>query len=61
MNGSNQRDEKRKPEFDTWLLHLPPVNLYNVDLVWLAFGYDRRYELKEKHKHDPHSGYYQEG
>lgn len=55
MDGSNQK-EKRKPGFDTWLLALPPINLYNVDLIWLAFGYDRRYELKEKYKneHDPH-------
>lgn len=48
MNGSNQKEEKRKPpEFSTWLLELPPINLYNVDLVYLAFGYDMRYELKE--------------
>lgn len=55
MNGSNPKAEKGKPEFDTWLLALPPINLYNVDLIWLAFGYDRRYELKEQHKneHDP--------
>lgn len=56
MSGSSPSEAaKRKPEFNTWLLLLPPINLHNVDLVWLAFGYDRRYELKEKYKneHDP--------
>ena len=44
-----------KPQFDTWLLHLPPINLYNVELVYLAFGYrndvrselDTKYELRD--------------
>ena len=51
MNGLNQKeeDEKRKYEFDTWVLHLPPINLYNVELVYLAFGYDIRWDLKEKY------------
>ena len=49
MNGSNLKEEKRKYEFDTFLLHLPPINLYNVDLVWLAFGYDLRWDIKEQY------------
>lgn len=35
-----------KYEMDSWVLHLPPINLYNVDLIYLAFGYDVRYELR---------------
>lgn len=54
MDGSNQKEEKRKYEFDTFLLHLPPINLYNVDLVYLAFGYDIRYEIKEKYGNSPY-------
>ena len=50
MNGLDQkRNEERKPVFDTWLLHLPPINLYNVELVYLAFGYDTRYDIKEQY------------
>ena len=46
MNGSNQKEnENVNPQFDTWLLHLPPINLYNVDLVYLAFGYDMRWDI----------------
>lgn len=54
MSGSNQSrdDVERSPAFDTWILHLPPINLYNVDLVYLAFGYDMRWELKEKQRGD---------
>ena len=52
MSGSSlNEDEKQKPEFRTWLLELPPINLYNVELVYLAFGYDTRYDLKE-HDHE---------
>ena len=50
MSGSSLSEEdekKKKPEFSTWLLELPPINLYNVELVYLAFGYDMRYDLKE--------------
>lgn len=50
MNGLNLKEEKRKYEFDTWVLHLPPINLYNVELVYLAFGYDMRYDLKEQYE-----------
>ena len=47
MDGSSlkEKDERKKYEFNTWLLSLPPINLYNVELVYLAFGYDMRYEL----------------
>lgn len=48
MNGSNLKEEQEKrkrPEFSTWLLSLPPINLYNIELVYLAFGYDMRYDL----------------
>ena len=50
MSGSDlkEKKEERKYEFDTWLLHLPPINLYNVDLVCLAFGYDTKWNLKQK-------------
>lgn len=52
MNGLDQkRNEERKlPEFSTWLLSLPPINLYNVELVYLAFGYrnDVRSELDQR-------------
>jgi len=48
----NPNQEKRKPskppEFNTWLLELPPINLWNVELVYLAFGYDTRYDLKTR-------------
>jgi len=53
LSGSDQQDERpqadprKLPEFDTWVLHLPPINLYNVELIYLAFGYDMRYDLKE--------------
>ena len=54
-------------EFRTWLLELPPINLYNVELVYLAFGYrnarselDTRYDLsavstteENNHEYDP--------
>jgi len=40
-------EERKKYEFDTWILSLPPINLYNVELVYLAFGYDQRWELKK--------------
>ena len=59
MNGSslNQKVGKESPQFDTWILHLPPINLYNVELVYLAFGYrndvrselDQRGDIKEKY------------
>jgi len=51
LSGSNpqQPSEKEKYQFSTWLIELPPINLYNVDLVYLAFGYDNRYELKKEH------------
>lgn len=50
MSGSDlkEKKEERKYEFDTWLLHLPPINLYNVDLVYLAFGYGMSYDLKQE-------------
>lgn len=49
MNGLDQkRNEERKPQFDTWILHLPPINLYNVELVYLAFGYDQRWDIKNE-------------
>lgn len=59
MNGSSQEDRKgeqpeqrKRPEFSTWLLSLPPINLYNVELVYLAFGYrnDVRSELNTKYE-----------
>ena len=48
MNGLDQRkqEERKKYEFDTWLLHLEPINLYNVELVYLAFGYDQRWDMR---------------
>lgn len=47
MTGSNlNKDDERKPKFDTWLLQLPPINLWNVELVYLAFGYDQRWDLR---------------
>lgn len=50
MNGSNlNEDERKKNQFDTWLLHLPPINLWNVELIYLAFGYDQRWDIKEKY------------
>lgn len=53
MGGFDQRkqEERKKYEFDTWLLQLPPINLYNVDLVYLAFGYDVRYDLMDVESH----------
>lgn len=57
MTGSNlNKDDERKPQFDTWLLQLPPINLWNVELVYLSFGYrnvrselDQRWDIKEKY------------
>ena len=51
MTGSDlkEKEERKRLEFDTWVLHLPPINLYNVELVYLAFGYDQRWDLKEKY------------
>jgi hypothetical protein len=50
LTGSNLNEEdERKPQFDTWLLQLPPINLWNVELVYLAFGYDQRWDIKEKY------------
>lgn len=49
MNGldQNQKEERKKYEFDTWILSLPPINLYNVELVYLAFGYDQRWDIRK--------------
>ena len=51
MDGLNPQPlkEKEKYQFDTWVLHLPPVNLWNVDLVYLAFGYDTKYTLRKEY------------
>ena len=49
-NGSVGKQNDQPKEFSTWLLELPPINLYNVDLVYLAFGYDMRWDLKEKYE-----------
>lgn len=35
-----------KYEMDSWVLHLPPINLYNVELVYLAFGYDTKWDIR---------------
>lgn len=53
MNGSDPNEEERKrPQFDTWLLHLPPINLYNVELVYLAFGYDTKWDLRKEKEYE---------
>lgn len=52
-NGSVGSINGQPPEFSSWLLEMPPINLWNVELVYLAFGYDMRYELsdlKEKYE-----------
>jgi hypothetical protein len=47
-NGSAGSINGQPPEFSTWLLKMPPINLWNVELIYLAFGYDSRYDLKKE-------------
>ena len=47
-NGSVGSINGQPPEFSTWLLKMPPINLWNVNLLWLAFGYDVRIEFTKR-------------
>ena len=49
-NGSVGSINGQPPEFSSWLLEMPPINLWNVELVYLAFGYrnDVRSELDQR-------------